>query len=153
MLSIINHEGNANQNLREVQLLPHRMLAIQRMDNNKCWWTCGETGIFIHCECVLSHVWLFMTPGTVAHQASLSLELSQQEYWSEMSFLPSGRSPGGGHGNPLLYSCLENPMDREAWQATVHRVTQSQTWLEFNHKITGLSPFSAYYHHANRALG
>ena len=35
----------------------------------------------------------------------------------------SGRSPGGGHGNPLQYSCLENPMDREAWQATVHKVT------------------------------
>ena len=32
-----------------------------------------------------------------------------------------GRSPGGGHGNPLLCSCLENPMDREAWRATVHR--------------------------------
>ena len=36
-------------------------------------------------------------------------------------------SPGGGYGNPLQYSCLENPMDREAWWATVHRVTQSQT--------------------------
>ena len=33
-----------------------------------------------------------------------------------------GRSPGGGHGNPLQYSCLENPMDRGAWQALVHRV-------------------------------
>ena len=32
----------------------------------------------------------------------------------------SGRSPGGGHGNPVQYSCLENPMDREAWRATVH---------------------------------
>ena len=32
-----------------------------------------------------------------------------------------GRSPGGGHGNPLQYSCLENPMDRGAWQAIVHR--------------------------------
>ena len=39
----------------------------------------------------------------------------------------SGRCPGGGHGNPLQYSCLENPMDRGAWQATVHRVTESQT--------------------------
>ena len=38
-----------------------------------------------------------------------------------------GRSPGGGHGNPLQYSCLENPMDREARQATVHRVTESDT--------------------------
>ena len=38
-----------------------------------------------------------------------------------------GRSPAGGQGNPLQYSCLENSMDRGAWQATVHRVTQSQT--------------------------
>ena len=42
----------------------------------------------------------------------------------------SGRAPGGGYSNPLLYSCLENPMDRGAWQATVHRVTKSQTWLK-----------------------
>ena len=39
----------------------------------------------------------------------------------------SGRSPGGGHGNPLQYSFLENAMDRGAWWATVHRVTKSQT--------------------------
>ena len=38
-----------------------------------------------------------------------------------------GRSPGGGHGNPLQYSCLENPMDRGAWRATVHGVAKSQT--------------------------
>ena len=38
-----------------------------------------------------------------------------------------GRSPGGGHGNPLQYSCLENPMDRGgAWQATVHRMPESR---------------------------
>ena len=36
----------------------------------------------------------------------------------------SGRSYGGGHGNPLQYSCLENPMDRGAWQSTVHRVAK-----------------------------
>ena len=41
-----------------------------------------------------------------------------------------GRSPGGGYGNSLQYSCLENPMDRGAWQATVHRVAQSQTGLK-----------------------
>ena len=41
-----------------------------------------------------------------------------------------GRSPGGGHGNQLQCSCLENPMDRRAWQATVHRITKSQTWLK-----------------------
>ena len=41
-----------------------------------------------------------------------------------------GRSPGGGHDNPLQYSCLENPIDRGAWQATVHGVTKSQTRLK-----------------------
>ena len=38
-----------------------------------------------------------------------------------------GRSPGGGNGNPLQYSCLQNPMDRGAWQATVFGVTKGQT--------------------------
>ena len=37
-----------------------------------------------------------------------------------------GRSPGGGHGNPVQYSCLENSMDRGAWQGTVHEVAISQ---------------------------
>ena len=41
----------------------------------------------------------------------------------------SGKSPGGGHGNPLQYSCLENPMDRVAWWATVHMVAKSQKQL------------------------
>ena len=41
-----------------------------------------------------------------------------------------GRSPGGGNGNPLQYSCLGNPIDRGAWQATVHRVKKSQTGLK-----------------------
>ena len=41
-----------------------------------------------------------------------------------------GRSPGRGHGSPLQYSCLENPMDRGAWQAAVYRVTKSWTWLK-----------------------
>ena len=40
-----------------------------------------------------------------------------------------GRSSGGGHSNPLQYSCLENPMDRGAWWATVHRVAKSRTRL------------------------
>ena len=43
----------------------------------------------------------------------------------------SGRSPGGGHGNPLQYSCLENPMDTGAWRATVHSVAQSRRWLKW----------------------
>ena len=48
-----------------------------------------------------------------------------------MGLIPRlGKSPGGGHGNPLQYSCLENPMDKEAWQAVVHGVTKSRTSTE-----------------------
>ena len=49
----------------------------------------------------------------------------------------SGRSPGEGNGNPLWYSCLENPMDRGAWWATVHGVAKSRT---------GLSNFTFTFH-------
>ena len=46
----------------------------------------------------------------------------------ELGSIPgSGRSPTRGHYNPLQYSCLENPMDIEAWRATVHRVAESDT--------------------------
>ena len=45
----------------------------------------------------------------------------------EGSIPEMGRSLGEGHGNPLQYSCLENPMIRGAWQAIVHRVAKSQT--------------------------
>ena len=46
----------------------------------------------------------------------------------DLGLIPGlGRSPGGGHGNPLQYSCLENSMDRGAWRATVHGVAKSRT--------------------------
>ena len=49
----------------------------------------------------------------------------------EAGLIPEwGRSPGGGHGNPLQYLCLENPMDRGAWQAKVHSVAESRTSLK-----------------------
>ena len=43
------------------------------------------------------------------------------------SILRLGRTPGDEHGNPLRYSCLENPMDRGTWEATVHEVAESDT--------------------------
>ena len=62
-----------------------------------------------------------------------------QETW-DMSSIPGlGRSPGGGHGNLLQYSCLENPMDRDAWFATVHRVEKSWT------RLKQLSTHSTFY--------
>ena len=49
----------------------------------------------------------------------------------DMCLIPGlGRSPGGGYSNLLQYSCLENPMDRGIWQATVHGVPESQTQLK-----------------------
>ena len=48
----------------------------------------------------------------------------------DLGLIPGlGRSPGEGNGNPLQYSCLENPMDRGAWWATVYGVAKSQTRL------------------------
>ena len=57
----------------------------------------------------------------------------------DLGLIPgSGRSPGEGNGNPLQYSCLENPMDGGAWQATVHGVAELDTteWLHFSFWLT-----------------
>ena len=67
-----------------------------------------------------------------------------------------GRSPGGGHGNPLQYSFLENPMDWGAWWAAVHEVTKSQTWRKRQQSHIGLchfptlEPFKGPYHLQNK---
>ena len=82
---------------------------------------------------------------SVAEYASLEsgegskLELEKGPWYSFMrvsqvmlavGFYPWVRkTPGGGHGNPLQYSCLENPMDTRAWETMVHQVMQSHTWL------------------------
>ena len=56
---------------------------------------------------------------------------SAGEIRDAVSIPGSGRFPGRGHSNPLWYSCLENPMDKGAWEATVHRVAKSQIWLKW----------------------
>ena len=95
----------------------------------------------------------FVTLWTAGHQAPLSMEFSEQEYWSGLPFpslvvqtvesacnagelgsIPgSGRSPVERNGYPLQYSCLESPMNRGAWQAIVHWVTKR--WI---HCIMGI---------------
>ena len=61
----------------------------------------------------------------------------------DASLIPgSERSPGGGHGNPLQYSCLENLMDREAWRVTMHTVAQS--WTGLKRLSTPASMFSSW---------
>ena len=57
--------------------------------------------------------------------------LANWRYIREVGLIPGlGKSPGGGHGNPLQYSCLENLVDRGAWQAVVHWVASSPTQLQ-----------------------
>ena len=58
------------------------------------------------------------------------IQLPAQETYDVGSIPGPGRSPGGGHGNPLQYSCLENPMDREAWWATDPGVAKRWTQLK-----------------------
>ena len=68
-----------------------------------------------------------MLPG---HTVVKDLPANVEEAGCSGSVLGSGRSLGGGNGNPLLYSCLENPMDRGAWWAPVHGVTKELDMTE-----------------------
>ena len=79
--------------------------------------------------------WLGFPGGAVVKNPSASAG----EVRDTGSIPRSGRSPGGGYGNPLQYSCLENPMDRGAWQATVHRVAK-----RVGHKWSELACTHAY---------
>ena len=74
---------------------------------------------------------VIFTQNTRAFQGALVYRAQPPMQEPRETRVPSlgGKSPGGGQGNPLQYSSLENPMDRGAWWATVHRVTKSQTWL------------------------
>ena len=75
----------------------------------------------------------------------------------DMGSIPgSGKSSGGGHDNPLRYSCLENPMDRGTWQAAVHWAAKSRTRLKWLHKhtyihTTEVTTHTPHYHHPSGA--
>ena len=72
------------------------------------------------CVCVFIYTW-----------TSLIAQLVKNLQWGRPGFDPwVGKIPGGGHGNPLQYSCLENSMDRGAWWVTVHRVAKSRPRLK-----------------------
>ena len=75
----------------------------------------------LNCNCLLSDLWGFPGSSVVKNLPANAGDASSIPGW--------GRSPGGGNGNLLQYSCLENLLDRGSWRATVHRVTKSWTWL------------------------
>ena len=72
----------------------------------------------------------------VAQQWRICLPMQEARAW----FLGQGRSPGRGNGNPLQYFCLENPMERRAWQTTVHGLAQSQPRLSAHSPSLTLAP-------------
>ena len=81
-----------------------------------------------------SDIWLKRLSSSSMHNTGLPWWFSNKESactaGDQGSIPGSGRCPGGGQGSPLCYPCLENPMDRGAWQAEVRRITQSRTWLK-----------------------
>ena len=87
----------------------------------------------VHGVCVCTHrVYVVYTNTCLGiYWASLVAQMEFAYNTRGLGSIPgSGRSPGEGDGNPLQCSCLENPMDRGAWRATVHAVVQSQTRLK-----------------------
>ena len=92
----------------------------------------------IHEACIFTHHWFDRESDTgksmeVEGTSQVTLMVKKLPANAEVRDVDSvpglGRFPGGGHGNPLQFSHLENPMDRGACQTTVHRVTKTQTWL------------------------
>ena len=91
------------------------------------------TGKYVHLfsHFIFSHKKMTYTTYLGASQVALVVKNSPANAGDarNVGLMPgSWRSPAGGNGNQLQYSCLENPMDRRAWQAIVHRLTESQTW-------------------------
>ena len=102
-----------------------------KLVNSGSWWWIGRPGV-LH---AVAKSWTRLSDWTelITLQVTLVVKNSSANAGrvkDKGSISQSGRSPGRGHDNPLLYSCLENPMDRRVWQATVHGVTKSQTRLK-----------------------
>ena len=101
-------------------------------------WTEAPDGLQFMGSQTAGHNW---TTNTRISQVALvvkNLPASAGDIRDTGSIPELGRSPEGGHGNPLQYSCLENPMDRGAWQPAVHGVAQSRTqlmWLSTHARI------------------
>ena len=101
--------------------------------NSTYWWGHGETGSFIHCYKehklaeVLSKTLLIPKISNLDFSGGSVVKRNHRRCGFDTWV---GKTPGEWHGNPLNYSCLENSMDRGAWQTIVHRVAKSQTWLK-----------------------
>ena len=101
-----------------------------------CWWSNADRIKGIHKPCMSANVNGAYSKSYAIDGAPLMAQWAKESACNigeagNVGLIPGlGRSPGGGYGNPLQYSHLENPMDRGAWWATVHRVAKSQTRLK-----------------------
>ena len=106
----------------------------------------GGSGWGTHVNPWLIHVSVWQKPLQYCKVISLQLikiigekkkdSASQCRRHRDAGLIPVlGRSPGVGNGNPLQYSCLENFMDRVAWQATIHCITKSKTWISSHNNM------------------
>ena len=77
--------------------------------------------------CVCIYIYIYVFVGFLGGLVVKNLPANARDTGDVCSVSESGKSLGGGNGNPLQYSSLGNHMDRGAWQATVHRVTKSWT--------------------------
>ena len=96
-------------------------------------------GIYVHNCLSYKHYmiknYIVSAPGASQDLLVIKNPSANEEEAGDADPIPGlGRTPGRGHGNPLQCSCLENPMDRGAWQAIVHSITRRQTGLKHTHK-------------------
>ena len=102
--------------------VPDRCVSVCMHVCHTCWWMEVRPATSIYC----THTASVGLPQWLRGKESTR---NAGDTGNAGSIPGSGRSPRGGHDNPLQYSCQENPMDRGAWRATVHGVTKSRTWL------------------------
>ena len=96
------------------------------------------------CVCVYTYIYIHIHG---ASQVALGVKNSPANAGGirNVDLIPGwGRSPGGGHGNPLQYSCLENPMGRGPWRAMVHKFTKTQTQLSWHCTGTSNASFKMF---------
>ena len=115
----------------------------------RCFQKSSELlGLQIHhshlCLCLCSPVFVFFfAPPYSGFPGSSMVKNLPSNAGEECSIPGSGRSPGVENGNPLQCSCLENFMDRGAWQATIHGAAESQIQLSDRSQHTGMEPVSS----------
>ena len=117
---------------RNISLFLSPLLSYHWLQTTRFWSVNGpqQYSVFKMCSKYCPN-WKLIWYTAIKGFLEISLPSPADEMLTNMSSCHRGRAPGGGHGNPLQYSCLENAMDRGACWVTVHRTAKSQTWLKW----------------------